>query len=393
MDMEIFKARRRFLSEIVRDNAVLDTTRAQPKANPYLPAEILHQIWRHVLCPHGGINLHIDEEWIPILLKRGPVPTQAHFDSRSTSPTSSQSIENEDGQSGSSGYYQRLDLGADDGYHRALRAQASIEVDILRLNHSIYEECLPLLYGRNRFTFHTDPMTATWWLTARSARQIELIRHLGFPKRCVTRGMKMQPIWDLIAYRMQVETVTMWYPRDEDPEAVYEEAEYVWQSPDWYKCAMNFRSLLQDKKIAQLRLLFALDVYKSRIRQQFSLLHLYYEPVFLPQNIDLNGIGVINKLNRNPDARAVEPIARAKFELSHEGLPASAYKACSWRFEKYIEALRLGNMRTFTVSRDDCCGVDEGTVAVLRLSVLVDEDFICQNRPRWHGPHRTADND
>ncbi len=381
------------LLQIVQDSAVLDTTIEQLKTNPDLPAEILHEIWRHVLCPHGGISLHVDGNWIPQLLRRGPVPAQTHFDSRPASPATDWSMKDEDGQSGPSDDCQSLGLGARGGYHRALRAQAGIEVAILRLNHSIYEECLPLLYGRNRFTFHTDPLTMTCWVAARSTRQIKLIRHLGLPKRLVTRGGTKQPICDLIAHRMQVETVTMWYPRDKDPEAVYEKAEYGGQTPSWYKCAMNFRSLLQDKKIVQLRLLFALDEKKSRVRPAFSLFHLCHEPVFLPKDINLNGMGVINKLNRSPDARTVEPIAYDKFKTAHEGLPASAYKACSWRFEQYIEALRAGNMRTFDASREDCCGVDEGTVVVLRLSKLVDDDLICQNRPRWHGPHRKADID
>lgn len=388
MSIETLETRGKLLLNMTRDSAVFDTTKAQSKANPYLPCEILHQIWRHVLCPHGGINLHIDKNWIPALLKRGLVPTQAHFDSRPSSPTATR---DEDGQSDSSGDCQDLDLGADDGYQRALRSQAGIEVTILRLNHGIYEECLPLLYGRNRFTFHTDPLTMAFWLTARSTRQIGLIRHLGFPKRLVVRGEKMQALYDLIAHRMQVETVTMWYLRDEDPEAVYEEGEYERQSPDWYKCAMDFRTLLQDEKIGQLRLLFALDEYKSRRRQVFNFLHLYYEPVFLPKDIDLNSIGVVNKLNRTPDAHTLEPIAYAVFETAHEELPISAYTACSGRFEKYIKALRSGNVRALNVSREDCCGIDEGTVFVLRTSFRADYDFICQDRPKWLGRHRNND--
>lgn len=372
---------------MTRHSAVFDTTRTQSKANPYLPPEILHQIWWHALCPHGGINLHIDEKWIPELLKRGPASNQAHFDSRHSSLTPNR---DEDQQSDSSGDCRDLDLGADDGYHRALRSQAAIEVTILRLNHGIYEDCLQLLYGRNRFTFHTDPLTSALWLTARSTRQIRLIRHLGFPKRLVNRSQTMQPVCDLIAHRMQIETVTMWYPRDEDPEAVYEEEAYEWQSPAWYKCAMDLRALLQDEKIARLRLLFALDEYESRRREVFNLLHLYYEPVFLPQDIDLNSIGVVNKLNRTPDVHAFEPIAYAAFETAHKGLPISAYTACSARFEKYIKALRSGNMRAFNVSREDCCGVDEGTVVVLRTSLLKDDDVICQDRPKWLGHHRKA---
>jgi len=391
MDVETFEARRKLLLKIVQNSGALETTRLHPKPNPYLPAEILHQIWRHVLCPHGGINLYIDHEWIPKLLKRGPVPTQTHFDSSPTSPMTDRSLKNDDSQSDSSDDCQGLDLSADDGYHRALRAQACIEVAILRLNHSIYEECLPLLYGRNKITFHTDALTMTWWLRARSKRQMRLIWHLGFSKQCVTRGGIMQPICDLIAHSMQVETVTMWLPRDEDPEAIYEEVEYEWQVPNWCRCAMELRVLLRDRKIAQLRLLFALDDYKSRNHQPFNFLYPSYEPVFLPQGIHLNGIGVVNKLNRTLDARDVELIAHASFENAHEGLAASVYEVCSQRFDKYIEALRSGNMRTFTVSREDCCGVDEGTVVVLRLSDSVDDDFVCQDRPKWHGLHRKAD--
>lgn len=393
MDQDILEALCKFLSKTVRDSAAAETSRSQPKANPYLPAEILHQIWRYVLCPHGGFNLHIDGNWIPQLLKRGPVPIQPHFDSRPTSPTTDRSIEDEFGRSNSSDDSLSLNHGADDGYHRALRAQAGIEVAILRLNHSTYEECLPLLYSMNKFTFNTDTVTMTRWLAARSTRQMKLIRHVGLPKRLVTRGVSKQSICNLIAHRMQVETVTMWYPRDEDPEAVYEEGQYEWHTPNWYKCAKEFQALLQDRKIVQLRLLFARDGKRSRVRPAFNLFHLCYEPVFLPQDIDPNTIAVVNKLNRTPNTSAVEPIAYAEFETAHEGLPASAYEACSRRFEVYIKALRSGNMRTFTISREDCCGVDEGTVMVLRLVKSLNDDFICQDRPQWHGRHRKANND
>ena len=327
-------------------------------------------------------------------MKRGPPPISVHFDSRPSSPTSDNSSEEEEGSDSS--YDAFFDNVADDGYHRALRARSGLQVAILRLNRSIYEECLPLLYSRNRIIFHTDPVTAARWLRARSTRQRGLIRHLGLSKAFVMtpvkRGGSTGPISRIIAHGMQIETVTMWVPRDEDPEANVDENEYAYQTLEWYRWAINFRVLLRDRKIGQLRLLFAKEENKVQSpRTDFAAMTV--EPVFLPLDIDLNGIGVVKKLNRALDAVVVEPLARSKFEGVHAGLPGAAYEACSRVLEDHVEALKLGNKRTFTVSREDCCGVDEGTVVVLRLNPSVDEDWICQNRVGWEGHHRKAKED
>lgn len=193
---------------------------------------------------------------------------------------------------------------------------------------------------------------------------------------------------------MQVETVTMWIPCDSDQEASHERHDFeeeAFRLPIWYRCARSLCALLRDRKIARLRLLIALDDYKSRVGQPFHLYHWSYEPYFLPANTDPNRLEAIRKLNPTLEARVVEPLARSKFKDAHEGIPAAAYGPCTSRFENYIESLRAGSQRTFVLSREDCCGVDEGTVMILRLSDDVDDDFICQERPKWRGHHRKAE--
>ena len=136
--------------------------------------------------------------------------------------------------------------------------------------------------------------------------------------------------------------------------------------------------------------MFARDDYERRDSLDFNTLGLYYKPFFLPKELDLNSICMVKILNRALDFETVEPLARTKFDAAHMGLPPSAYLECSQSFEDYITSLRLQKKRTLDVSREDCCGVDEGTVAVLRLNPSVDEDWICQNRTSWEGSHRGA---
>ena len=218
---------------------------------PYLPSEIVQQIWQHALCPHGGLDLYIDHDWSHQLLSSGvsyPRIT-THFDSRPTSPTSDSSTETK--EEGIDGGY--LDTSSDDGYYRAVRAEHGACAVILRLSRNVYKECLPLLYGKNKITFHTGPLAVAQWLRTRSSRQRGLIRHLGFSREClhhpIPSGGHMRAISATMVHTIRTKSVTIW--------AMHEDrSRRGIQEPEWAAGVMALRSLARDRKSGQLRLLF-----------------------------------------------------------------------------------------------------------------------------------------
>ena len=227
---------------------------------PYLPSEILHQIWQHALCPHGGLNLHIDHDLVPRLLKNGASypSTTSHFDSHPSCPISDSSTETKK-KDNDDDYF---DTSSGDGYHRAVRAQHGACAVILRLNRNVYKECLPLLYGKNKFTFHTDPLTVAQWLWARSARQRGLIRHLGLSRESlhypIARVGHMRAVSATMVYKIRTKSVIIWATHDDRPGVSHEEdrSRRGIQEPEWAAGVMVLGSLARGRRTGQLRLLF-----------------------------------------------------------------------------------------------------------------------------------------
>ena len=267
-------------------------------------------------------------------MKQGLPPPSSHYDSAPSSPTSETSSDGEEVER-PGGNGEIMSIGADDGYHRALRALIPREVAILRLSRRTYDECLPLLYSKNRFTFHTDAVTTYWWLRARSERVQSLIRHLGLSKRCMMmpeiRGGRVEPLRKLIILKMQLSTLTVWALETINP--LYE---YETTLTNWYPQATSFLELLLNGNIKYLRLMFAVDDYISRMSLDFKDCGHFFEPIFLPQEIDVGGIHAVKRLS----------------DLVLE----------SHNYEEFM------GKRLLELGREDCCGGDEGTVVVLRSS-------------------------
>lgn len=76
------------------------------------------------------------------------------------------------------------------------------------------------------------------------------------------------------------------------------------------------------------------------------------------------------------------------FYTTRAFLPFTAYAACFQRFQHYTWACSWSRKPIFVASRDDCCGVDEGTVVVRKFAHQDDAYHICKLRRGRTGRHR-----
>ncbi|KAL8846643.1 MAG: hypothetical protein Q9221_008283 [Calogaya cf. arnoldii] len=227
-----------------------------------LPPEIREQIWRELLCPPGGLVVltkrnrqaraladqlskttssagvkRMRKEWTWEELEQeeeGEEEVEAEEDEEEGLLEDGEAEENmifaENYQEAKldaiiDAYYEEED---DDISSSSIvrwleyrpRCCTVLSVAILRVNNQVYGECIRVFYRQNTFRFCSSASDTQDFLAALRERHRKAIRHIEFPPTTTilnhgdnTQGWHRLP--DFISKQMQVNTVTLWVPKDE----------------------------------------------------------------------------------------------------------------------------------------------------------------------------------
>ena len=150
-----------------------------------LSLEIRHQLYREILCLPEGIEIYLGSSKRDALRKDRTCAQYLETDSS---------------------------MPDDSGRHLLPRTEVSafFPISIIFVNHQIYAETLPMLYGTNKFTFNVNPHRITRFLKSLSPSARSVIKDLEFNSNwtwseCYDKGY----FWDrLFDHQMHISSVT-----------------------------------------------------------------------------------------------------------------------------------------------------------------------------------------
>ncbi|KAI4143203.1 MAG: hypothetical protein L6R39_004663 [Caloplaca ligustica] len=220
-----------------------------------LPRQVRAQLWQNLLCPPGGIALHVNQD---IAIDDDCLPDEDE------------------------------DEAANAAYARSLSAASPLPIAILYTNRQIYTECTKILYGDNKFRFECDPVTVRTFLEFFPSTHRHSFKHLAFGRSATTADdgdvrSGWRAMHSFMRRCMKVDVVTIWVPRDGCEEGEW----YFWPA------AEGLVELLVEGKFGSLRLYFAEAYTDIETWLPVS------KPVCLKADVKLEDIGAVEKLTRS----------------------------------------------------------------------------------------------
>ncbi|KAL8641664.1 MAG: hypothetical protein Q9226_008605 [Calogaya cf. arnoldii] len=250
-----------------------------------------------------------------------------------------------------------------------------LPVAILRVNNQVYGECIRVLYRQNTFRFCSSAWDAQDFLAALPEHHRNAIHHIEFPPTTtiLNHGDNTQgwhPLPGFISKQMQVNTVTLWIPKDEH------EAESF---PFYWHSAWALVKLLLAGRIARLRIyipakLEEVGIIECNATKPFFDTGVADDtPRMSRVHMDLEDIYAINKIclpeNQNRYNDAVRQLVRLDSHLS-------APTALGGLSEEFIKAgtdfLVAWNQKKVAMKREDATEDDDKTVIVLTKPTRID---------------------
>ncbi len=295
-----------------------------------LSRELRDNIYQALLCPPQGVHLHPDPERSS--REREEAELNGEYDD------SDNDLE--------------CDSYGGDKFDRAYSV-SPIPVAILGTNRQLYAEVSPVLYGSNRFTFNGTPNIALRFLKRLPPALRSHIKHLSFTKRATAADDAdctefWNPLRDFISQHMQITSVTIQLPHDQNRKINKNKASLPSPNVEWFwwPAVHNLTGMLMEKKIQRLRLAYTVT---------------YLRP---GEDDDLEGYEAIDYL-RTPysqEERARDNQEYREYqEASEAGRPPKFLSLTALRHDQERRRRRLD----FVVSREDDSVGDIGTVLVL----------------------------
>ena len=323
-----------------------------PSPSPILalPGEIRNEIWRHLLCPYGTVDLQVDFDWYCEIRDAESQNFENDEEGEGEDMVDKEDDEEDEDEDMDEDEYDRVTYEERLNSARAVRAKHALTVSILRVNQQLYSECFSFLYS-NRFIFHMGPSVAVLFLSHLSARDHAYIRHIGFgPMGICANIIEKEPSWkemfDYLATESKIEIVTIWVPQKEE---AGDDQWYYWSG------VRGLVRMLLDGNIESVRLLFA-NILSVPNEEDFAGTTL--EPITLPKDEVLEELVAVDEaLYRRMGTE--EQAAILTYLNQHQGIDSKA-RAEFRRRDKEKRRLPL------KFEREDGVGGIAGSVVVLK---------------------------